>query len=119
MKKFLRFIKDWNEILSIPVALILWFTFPYIIRLFDATAAFYDSGVLQQIIYAIIAVLIFHGLAWLLIKLTFPKLYDYLDNEFEDLFTNLFSSEWEKTKISLSIFALYFLAFILTLKTIA
>lgn len=119
MKKFLRFIKDWNEILSIPVALILWFTFPYIIRLFDATAAFYDSGVLQQIIYAIIAVLIFHGLAWLLIKLTFPKLYNYLDNEFEDLFTNLFSSEWEKTKTSLFVFALYFLAFILALKTLA
>ncbi|NPV12665.1 MAG: hypothetical protein HPY57_12840 [Ignavibacteria bacterium] len=118
MKNLIKFIKDWNEIITIPIAIILWFTLPYIIRLIDNTAAFYDAGVLQQIVYAIIAVLIFHGLAWILLKITFPKVYDYLDNTLEKKYDSYYLSEWEKVKFSLFLFSLYFIAFILALKTL-
>lgn len=114
----LKFLKNWNELISVPIAIVLWFVVPDFVRLIDPTAAFYDAGVLQQILYAVIAVFIFHGLAWLIIKLTFPKVYDYLDNILEETLNSPYSSQWEHTKTVLFLFALYFLAFILTLKTL-
>jgi len=116
MKKLIRFLVVWNEFLSIPLALLLWFYSPTLLRLFDPTAGVYDSAVLQQIIFAIIAVLIFHGLAWFLLKLTFPEIYRFLDDDFEEHFSNL--QKWQKLKLSLLLFSLYFLAFVVTFKMI-
>jgi len=116
MKRLFRFIAVWNEFLSIPLALLLWFYSPTLLRMVDPTAAAYDSAVLQQVIFAIIAVLIFHGLAWFLLKLTFPEIYRFLDNDFGVFFSNL--QGWRKLKLALLLFSLYFLAFVVAFKTI-
>lgn len=116
MKKVVQFLRTWNEFLSIPLALLLWFYSPTLLRMVDPTAAAYDSAVLQQVIFAIIAVLIFHGMAWFLLKLTFPEIYRFLDRDFGVYFTNL--QGWRKLKLSLLLFSLYFLAFVVAFKTI-
>lgn len=126
MRKIVNFLLSWNELLSIPIALLLWWASPVLIRWLDPTAATYDGGIFQQIIFAVIAVLVFHGMAWLLLKITFPHVYQYMDTLLEQNLKNFNSPSgaakpmtlWEKSKLVLFLFALYFLAFLLAFKTL-
>lgn len=117
-----RFIIIWNEFLTIPLAMILWAWSDDLIRMVDKTAAAYDGAIFQKILFAMIAMLFFNGFAWLMIKINFPRIYEYLDNVFEthldDTITNGLTnglSTWEKAKICLWLFSLYFLALVLML----
>lgn len=113
-----RFFVTWNEFLSIPLAMILWAYSDDLIRLVDKTAAAYDGAIFQKILFSMIAMLFFNGFAWLMIKINFPKVYDYLDNVFEsdlEKTSHNLLTTWEKAKICLWLFSLYFLALVLML----
>lgn len=77
------FLKRWNELLTIPLGFLLWFYSPAFLRWLDPTAAMFDAGIFQLILFAIIGALILGGVNWLIIKLNFPGIYHYIDNELE------------------------------------
>lgn len=135
MSKLLRilrtFLSEWNEFLSIPLGLLLFFLFPYLLRFFDPHAGAYDAGVLHSFVAAIVGMLLIHGFAWVLIRITFPGVYRFFDNAFENLIfsesktfplelscrdKHLNLSAWQKCSLSLSLFALYLLGTILLVR---
>lgn len=102
--------------------MVLWAWSDDLIRMVDKTAAAYDGAIFQKILFAMIALLFFNGFAWLILKINFPKVYAYLDNVFEtnlddtnQLTTQNQLTTWEKAKICLWLFSLYFLALVLML----
>jgi len=123
MKKILlsiwKFIINWNEVLTIPIALILWYLSPFLLRMVDPTAATYDYGIFQLILFTLIQFLIYHGVAWLMFKWTWPKMYSFLDNTLEGIvFGNGSITVWEKIKLVMWIFSLYLGSLILLSRVI-
>lgn len=109
MKKFFRFILNWNEVLTIPIAFLLFYISPTLLRLVDSTAGVYDYGVFQKILFAMVVFLVVHGFAWIIVKLTWPGVYNFLDNEIEnsvDAKQNHLSF-FQKTAVTLSILFFY------------
>ncbi len=78
-----RFLIQWNEFVSIPLAVLLFWIGGSLIRFIDPTAGLFDAGIFQIIIFAVAAFLFLHGIAWIVLKLTFPKAYLFLDEVFE------------------------------------
>lgn len=118
MKKFFEHlwahIIKWNEYISIPLALFIWWASPTFLRLIDGTAAIYDAGVFQVILFTIIQLLVYNGVVWIIIKLTFPGIYNFLDSVLEEkILGNGSISQWEKVKLTLWIFSIYFIGIIL------
>lgn len=115
MKKLFKFLSDWHEIITIPIAVVIFYVSGYVIRFFDSTSGLFDSGIWQTPIISIVKVLVYSAATWLLIKFTFPGLYNYLDNKIEENFTNNITNltEWERSKIALWLFSLFLLAFLL------
>lgn len=109
IKEFYAFLINWNEIITLPIAItILVFAGPFL-RNFDATAGIYDFGWFQKPLYAIMVFILLHAFSWVMIKLTFPKAYKYLEEIFE---TNIdegkaILTEWQKSIISVSLFFFY------------
>ena len=54
MKKILKHIwkhvVKWNEYITIPIAILLWYFSPVFLHWIDPTAATYDSGIFQIIL---------------------------------------------------------------------
>jgi hypothetical protein len=85
MEKFKMFIKNYNEWLSLPIAIVVYFAAPGLYRLADPTAGQFDAGYLHALIFAVVAINFSSGISWLMLKLNFPKLYKFWDDDFEDL----------------------------------
>ncbi|HUW07859.1 MAG TPA: hypothetical protein VMW01_16555 [Williamwhitmania sp.] len=125
-----RFIANWNEILTIPLALVLWYFSPMLLRMMDPVAATFDTGILQVYLLAAIGLFFFNGVAWLLIKLSFPGIYKWVDKEFEGHVAGnksipgtvteqtrmLNLTTYQKCAISLFLFALYFIALVVLVR---
>jgi len=123
-KGIIKFITKWNELLTIPLALILWYFSPQILRWFDPTAATYDYGVFQIVLFTIIQFFIYTGITWVYLKITFPKVYKYLDDVMTAKFgindtnekNNL--SQWERSKVVLWLFSLLLLSMVFLARVI-
>lgn len=103
LKKFSRFIKRWNEILSIPAAFFIWWVSPFFLRMVDSTAGVSDIGIFQFLISATVAILFGHALIWLILKLVWPEIYEILD----DCVTKETKlTPWQKILFSLSYWGL-------------
>ena len=126
-------LRDWNEFWGIPIALLAFLGFPFLLRLADSTAGSYDLSVLQSLLLGVLAFWFVKGVAWWLLRLDFPEVYRWLDDQLETLFadkkaqknaqmnaecSNHDSKEeglhsWRKarlrTVVSLSLYALYLL----------
>jgi hypothetical protein len=120
MKKFLRFIANWNELVTIPLGILLWYFSPVFLRWLDPTAATYDAGIFQIILFAIIQFFIFSGMVWVYIKITFPKVYKYLDDVLGDNLNtkNEKMTQWEKSKVVLWLFSLLLLVIALLARVV-
>lgn len=130
LKQIVKFVCKWNELLTIPLGFILFYYFPLLLRIIDPTAGGYDIGILHAAIAAISIMLIIHGFAWLLLRITFPGVYKFLDDTFETFITRsdslnsnptkrdhfLLLTTFQKCVISLSILSLYLLGTILLVK---
>lgn len=119
-KRLLKFLASWSEIVTIPLALVLWYFSDTFLRWLDPTAATYDAGIFQIILFAIIQFFIFSGVIWIFMKITFPEVYRYLDDA---LGSNLEPqndkmTQWEKSKIVLWLFSLFFVSIILLARVI-
>ena len=131
LKKILHFfLVEWNEFITIPLGIILFFTFPQMLRLFDNTTAAYDAGVLHSYISAVAGMLIIHGYAWIMLRITFPGVYKFFDDAFErniadsrtygsmlsDREKHITLSVWQKSLLALAVFSLYLLGTVLLAK---
>lgn len=107
-KPIFRRLSEW---LFIVIAFFIWaFSAPFI-RLMDPTAAIFDSGVFQALIYSVVGLFIFITVDWFILWFRFPGIYHFLDKRFSRTFKNL--TEWQQTKVSLFVFFafLFLLAF--------
>ena len=113
--KLIKFLATWSEIITIPIALILWYFSDTFLRWLDPTAATYDAGIFQIILFSIIQFFIFSGVIWIYIKITFPEVYKYLDDTLGDNLDpkNEKMTQWEKSKIVLWLFSLFLMGIIL------
>lgn len=82
MKKITRvfkFMTRWAEFFFLPLGIILWIFSGSLLRMVDPTAATYDSGIFQIILFTIIQFFIFSSIIWIYLKITFPKVYEYIE----------------------------------------
>lgn len=85
---FKRFLMQWNEFITVPLAFVLFWLGGSVLRWIDPTSALFDAGIFQIIIFAIAAFLLLHGVAWLVLKITFPTAYHFFDDLFEHAITS-------------------------------
>jgi hypothetical protein len=118
MRKLLAILKEWKEELwGIPVACLLLFVVgPKLIQWVDPTAGLYDAGIMQVILFAIIALLIYNGVAWLGIKQIFPEVFDYFQKEFATDFKNL--EKCQKLKVSVLLYLAFLAALVVLTRVI-
>ncbi len=110
----IKYLKRYNELLLLPLALLLWWISPVIIHHFDETAATYDLAVFQKLIYGLITFSFCSFNAWIALRITFPSVFKYLTEDFDNDF-NLTQPLCEKQKLSLALFALYLLGLLLAM----
>lgn len=113
--KLIKFLATWSEIITIPLGIILWYFSDTFLRWLDPTAATYDAGIFQIILFSIIQFFIYSGVIWIYLKITFPDIYNYLDNVLgKNLdIKNEKLTQWEKSKIVLWLFSLFLLTIVL------
>lgn len=125
--KIMKFLTKWSELITIPIALILWWLSPGILRMLDSTAATYDAGIFQVILFAIIQFLIYCGIVWIYLKIAFPNVYKYLDDVFginlvkipQDMNhpSNQLST-WQKSVLVLWLFSLLLISIVILSRVI-
>lgn len=102
-KRIKTFANRWRqELWGLPVLILVWWISPSLLRFIDPTAATYDAGIFQVILFTIIQFLTYNMVAWIVIRLTFPSVFNY----FQKLFINDFKSIqiWHKLVLSLSLY---------------
>lgn len=117
MRKIFNFFKDWIELIFLPIGILMWVFFPQIIHMIDPTAATYDSGIFQIIIFSIIQFFIFTSIVWVYLKITFPGAYRWLDDTLGDNLQKM--STWESAKVVLWIFSLLLMTIVLLSRVIS
>lgn len=103
MNNLKRHLKLWPEWFSLPAGLLLWVASPYILQWYDPTAATFDAGVFQAIVFSIMCMLIGNGLAFMGILFNFKTLFEFYEFDLSVTFKNL--TPWQKV---LSLLLLYF-----------
>lgn len=98
-KTIFLFLRRWNEIITLPLAILLWWLSCDVLRSIDPTAGVYDAGILQVFLLATVGLLFIHALAWLILKIVAPEIYRLLDDYLVKHNSNI--SEWQKLKFSL------------------
>ena len=104
-----RFLKTHSEILTIPAAFAVWWLFSLYAD--SKEMHVYTAGIFQKIIFAVIAVLIFNGLSWVMLRVNFPYLKRFLDSDNEAKW--LLIDEKTKLKYATIYFVLYFVSFVI------
>lgn len=115
--KIVKTMMQWAEFIFLPLGLILWYYSGPLLRMFDPTAATYDSGIFQIILFTIIQFFIFSSVIWIYLKITFPKVYDYM----EDIATGDSLSKMtphEGTKVVLWIITLFMISMVILSRVI-
>lgn len=106
MRRLKEFYLLWKEeIWGMPIAILLWYTAPIWLRWLDPTAAVLDAGVLQIILFAIIAFLAFKTIAWISIACTFPEVFRFRQKYFRKSFYHL--NNTQKIVLCVSIYCFY------------
>jgi hypothetical protein len=118
MKTLIKFLYKWSEFLVIPLALFIFWISPIILRKADPTAGVYDWGIFQVILFATVAFFFSIGVVRLGMKLFAPDFERWFDNEFPKTFTSKETSLWQKSVLSMWLFSLYLLSFVLLARII-
>ena len=102
-----------RELINLILWVLMFLLFPGTIRLFDASAAPFDVGVLSAIILASLAVFFFQFMTWWIIRTIWPVMAEYSEFGFEQTFNQLLP--WQRLMIFLSFYLLLLFAFVFTL----
>ena len=111
-----NFVKQYPELLSIPVAVGIWIASCYVLRVFDYKAGIFDAGVFQIPLFAILQLVVYVSIAWLLMRLVFGTLAEHLMTGFKEEFDKL--TEWQKLIISYGVYFALFYALVLLSHTL-
>lgn len=98
------FLKKYHELVTIPIAFVIWMLSVHVLRWMDPTAAVFDAGVFQIPIFAIIQLVIYLAIVWIILGIVFGNFRRYLIKEMKNDFKNL--QPWQKLKLSYSVFFL-------------
>jgi len=75
--------KNWiKDIVTILLAVSIWWFTPYLTRMLDPTAGVDDAGFLQGISFALVKFLIYHSFIKIFMKMFWPDLDSYLAQVF-------------------------------------
>lgn len=116
--KFIRCLKEWNELFSIPIGVAIFALAPLLLHQIDPTSAAYDVGTLHAVLFAVAAFCILKGAAWLALRMDFPGVYRWLDDRMEEellpkgkeeVQCDSERSSWRRARLLLALFALYLL----------
>lgn len=112
----MKFLKRYNELWLGPIGLILFIISQPVIKAVDPEAVVYTSDAVQKIIFGhiVFASCIFS--TWIALRLTWPSVFRFLVDEFNESLTNL--TTWEKLKLSFLVFACYLLGLILCMQVL-
>ena len=102
-----RLLRKWNELIGIPVAILLYWGSPHLIRIFDPTSASYDGSFLQLGILSLVIFFTFTSIVRIYIGLIFPRMELHLDKY---LFQGL--TQWQKGILSIALFCGLLLALV-------
>jgi hypothetical protein len=116
MKKLREILLLWPGTWGLPIAFLLWVASPVLLRMVDPTSATLDAGVLQFMLYAAIAMLLFNELVFMGIKFNFPSVFDFYKTEFQNAFKGL--ETWQKVKVLCALYLGLLLALVLLLMAI-
>lgn len=100
-----------GEYILLATAILLFLVSPFLLRCYDPTAGTFDVGVLQVNITSIISLFIFCSVSWLMLKVIWPDLRHFFENEFGAAFTSLTS--WQKVITSLFIYCFIVLVLVM------
>ena len=102
-----------GELLTLPVAILIWYLSPYLLRAIDPTAGAHDIGLFQAFLIATVGLFFGTALIWLFLKLAAPEVYKHLD----DYLINHKISSWERGKFVLSFYFGLLIAWVLLVMT--
>ncbi len=108
--KFILFLRRWNELLTLPIALVAFYFMKFGIWKIDDTAGTYDLGRLQVFVFATIGLYFGVSLIWIMLKIGAPDIYHVLDDYLLKKDTQL--TPWQKGLFSLSYFSVLLLAWV-------
>jgi hypothetical protein len=77
MKKVDYLLKLFNELIGLPVALLIYLVTPSLLRLIDPTSGEFDTGQLAVLSFGIIKVIMASLVAWAGYRLNLPVMYQY------------------------------------------
>ena len=109
MKKLIYF-----ALIALPLVIGLWAVSPWAIRLLDPTAAVYDAGIFQIIVFTFIQYISYIAVTLLVMRLLFPKGFLVLD----DIFETYKLTQWEKARLSVSLFTLLLISVVILSRVI-
>ena len=96
------FLKKYPELLTVPLAFVVWVLSIHVLRWFDPTSGIYDAGVFQIPIFAVLQLFVYVSIAWLIMGLVFGTYRKYLKNDLKEDFKTL--TKWQKIRMSYTIF---------------
>ena len=102
MKNIIEFLRKYPELLTIPAALAVWIFSITVLRWFDPTSAVYDAGVFQVPIFAVLQLLIYVSVSWVLLNMVFGTAGKFLKTDLKTEFQKL--TPWEKIKFAYGLF---------------
>jgi len=106
MMKLWKFLKEWDEVWTIPVAVLMLILSPHLFRLYDPTAGSYDVGILQKMFLVFIFLLIGNAFSYIMMRLNNKRQYDRLDELNNEL------TQWQHVKLAYFRFYFYLAAFV-------
>ena len=98
----MKLFKSHPELITIPLAVVVWIISIYALRSIDPTSGVFDAGIFQIPLFAIFQLLVYVSVAWILLGLVFGTFKKYLKKEMKTDFQHL--SKWQKIKLSYSVF---------------
>ena len=103
--------KRYSELITLPIALAMMFIFNLIGQ--KMGWHLYGAEILQQLFIGLVEFLVIIAIARILFQVTFPRLYEYIDADFDK--NNKWNILTEKQKVyaGLSLLALYTLIYAL------
>lgn len=100
--KTVVFLKKYPELLTVPLAFVVWVLSIHVLRWFDPTSGIYDAGVFQIPIFAVLQLFVYVSISWLIMGLVFGTYRKYLKNDLKEDFKTL--TKWQKIRMSYTIF---------------
>ena len=108
MNKFIDFLKKlatwkwWyliNEYVPFILAVLLWFFFVPLGQFFDPSLGGMSFGYFEMMLFGTVKFTWFNLVAWLIIRLVFPKVWSAKDGSFKKVFDDARSGAFIKTEI--------------------